>query len=675
MKKALLLIGILVGALALQPREAATSSGPLVDPQFSTIFGQATSTVAVVTYERQPGQAEFARLESIGIDRGFALRELPMVFVDLTAAQLSALRTQPGVVSVWSNEVMETFLDKATPFIGARKLRADTEVTKQNGGMPVSGKGIGIGYIDSGIDATHEDLKLGKKTVQNVTQPLSQAVVGGGPVGVAVGVSISDLIASNAPGFVPPVYVEDQAQTDLLSGHGTHGAAVAAGTGQSSGGRYAGVAPGAHLVGVNAGNSFGLPLVTLLGAYDYLLVNQYRYNVRVINNSWGSSLSASRLNPNYPINVATRTAHDRNIVVVFAAGNAGNAATAINPYSTMPWTISVAAGDKEALGTPATFTSRGVDNGTGTDTTTQPADPNAPPNLRPDLTGSGVDIKSARSKGPGTTNLLGTVPYLNNDLFTIPAAYLPYYTTSQGTSFAAPQVSGVVALMLEANPLLTPAEVVTILRETATPMPFEERVVGAGYVDAHNAVRMAMGLGSVSHPADLSREGFPEVVDPVGDAASSSAAQDILTVDFHYDQATNQIVYVLTLRDLAQRQPNQNFTVSHDFGTTTIFVSARVTETSVVTYRFGKIAPDPATGVRTQTNIAAGVDSGEIQGNSFVIRLSVSKINQAIGGGVNVVGMNSTATAAQAQQIVPTSATGGLLLQADGAAGADFRVQ
>jgi hypothetical protein len=206
-------------------------------------------------------------------------------------------------------------------------------------------------------------------------------------------------------------------------------------------------------------------------------------------------------------------------------------------------------------------------------------------------------------------------------------------------------------------------------------MPFEERVVGAGYVDAHNAVRQALGFASVPHPADLSRTGFPEVVDPVGDAASSSAAQDILTADFQYDAQANQIVYVLTLRDLAERQPNQNFTVSHDFGATTVFVSARVTETGAVTYRFGKIAPDPNTGVRTQTNIAAGVDSGQIEGNSFVIRLSVSKINAAIGGGVNVVGMTSTGTAVQAQQIVPTSATGGLLLQADGAGGANFRVE
>jgi len=115
--------------------------------------------------------------------------------------------------------------------------------------------------------------------------------------------------------------------------------------------------------------------------------------------------------------------------------------------------------------------------------------------------------------------------------------------------------------------------------------------------------------------------------------------------------------------------------MSHDFGTTTVFVSSRVTETGAVTYRFGKIAPDPNTGVRTQTNIAAGVDSGEIQGNSFIVRVSVSKINTALGAGVNILGVTTTATAVQSQQIVPTSATGGLLLQADGASGFDFKIE
>src|SRR5687768_16274150 len=238
---------------------------------------------------------------------------------------------------------------------------------------------------------------------------------------------------------------------------------------------------------------------------DYTLVNQFRYNIRVCNNSYGTTLAALPYDANDPINVATRNMHDRNITVVFAAGNDGDAPDMINPYSVAPWVISVAAAEKQGYGTPAGFSSRGNDNGTGSDTAGQPADETIAPNLRPDITGSGVDIKSARSKAPGVTNVAGTIPVFvgANDLSTIPPALLPYYTTSQGTSFSTPQVSGIVALMLEAYPLLTPDEIVTILRQTATPMPYEQRVVGAGYVDAHNAVRTALQMSMVPHPANL----------------------------------------------------------------------------------------------------------------------------------------------------------------------------
>src|SRR5687767_458405 len=180
----------------------------------------------------------------------------------------------------------------------------------------------------------------------------------------------------------------------------------------------------------------------------------------------------------------------------------------------------------------------------GSDIAGQPADPEVAPNLRPDITGSGVDIKSARSKAPGVTNIAGTIPIFvgANDLSTIPPAFLPYYTTSQGTSFSTPQVSGIVALMLEANPLLTPDQVVTLLRQTATPMPYEERVVGAGYVDAHNAVRAAMSLAAVPHPANLfPQPGGPEIRDAADDQFGTTA-QDIREGDFAYDSATNQLV-------------------------------------------------------------------------------------------------------------------------------------
>src|SRR6185436_8102061 len=69
------------------------------------------------------------------------------------------------------------------------------------------------------------------------------------------------------------------------------------------------------------------------------------------------------------------------------------------------------------------------------------------------------------------------------------ATELPYYTTGSGTSYSAPQVAGVIALMLEANPNLAPAQVRDILQRTATPLPpYYMYEVGAGMLNAQAAV-------------------------------------------------------------------------------------------------------------------------------------------------------------------------------------------
>ena len=209
--------------------------------------------------------------------------------------------------------------------------------------------------------------------------------------------------------------------------------------------------------------------------------------------------------------------------------------------------------------------------------------------------------------------------------------------------------------MLEANPTLTPDQVVTILRQTATPMPYEERVVGAGYVDAHNAVRSVMGLADVAHPSNLFPPANLEIVDVEGDQLTNSSL-DILSADYAYDANTQQIVYTLTLKDLSARTVNNQWYMGSNFGTTTLFVSAANGETGQMSYEFGIITLLP-NGTRNQGSVedANGnpvpVDSGQIVGNQIIIKVSLQKFNQALGN-TNVLGTTSTSTQVNAQVLL-----------------------
>jgi serine protease AprX len=651
------LFSVFVLVLTLITAQTAIWAAPSVDRLLQQQIASSPLDMkpVVITFDHKPTNADFLMLKSLGIVGGQVLRELPIILTKINGNQFNALRLKSGIRSLYANHIFQALESQSNKFIGVTALQADNEVTTQNGGLPVSGKSIGVAYVDTGIDATHPDLKLGENVVQNVIFPTSLAPL--------------DLPAD----FVPILPLENQPFSDVEGGHGTFGAGVLAGTGAASGGFYRGVAPGAKLIGLQAGNDVGLTTFAIVQALDYALVTQFLYNIRVCNNSYGTTLADYPYDPLDPINTATRMMHDRNITVVFAAGNSGDGVDKINPFSIAPWVISVAAGEKQGLGTPAGFSSRGNDNGTGTDTPGQPADEFASPNVRPDITGSGVDIKSTRSKGPGVTNIAGTIPAFvgANDLSTIPPAFLPFYTTSQGTSFSTPQVSGVVALMLEANPLLSPDEVVTILRQAATPMPYEERVVGAGYVDAHNAVRQAMVLSAVEHPANLfpvDDPNAPQIVDATDDQLGTTA-QDIRQGRFAYDAATNQIVYTLTLADLSVKTPNMRWTMTSKFGATDVFVTASVNELNI-TYKYGKVTV-LATGTRNQQTLG-DADSGEFRGNQIVIRLGLDKINTAVGA--NVAGTTSTATQAQSQIIIGSSLSGGLLLSSDTATGSDFTI-
>jgi serine protease AprX len=422
--------------------------------------------VVIVAFKSRPiDMPHLAVLRGAGVTRGFILRELGMVAAPVTAAQVRALAGADAVRSIWANDALYYFNDQSRTLAGVDRLRTDAGLTKLNGGLPVSGRGdFSVVINDSGIDGTHEDLKLGENVIQNV-QILTDTA------------TLTD--------FTPLLVVENVPDTDSHVGHGTHCAGIVGGTGERSGGRYAGVAPGAKLIGLGSGA--GLFILNALGGFEWSLANQFQVQapIRIISNSWGSS---GAFDPNDPINIASRLAHDRNIAVVFAAGNAGPGPDTLNPYAKAPWVIGVAAGTKE--GGLAGFSSRG----TPKDRRLSNSDPNDDYDA-PTLTAPGTGREFETNAAKFTAAIVSTRAVSNvvangaTDDTEIPPAYVPFYTQISGTSMATPFVAGVAALMLDANPLLTPDEIKQILVSTASRMPgYEEYEVGAGCINAYAAV-------------------------------------------------------------------------------------------------------------------------------------------------------------------------------------------
>ncbi len=421
-----------------------------------------------------------AILQQLGIARGIVLRELGMVAVPATAGQVQSLAANSAVQSIWANEPLKYFMNQARMLTGVEKLRDDGKMTTANGGLPVTGSGdFSVVVNDSGIDATHADLKFGGNVIQNVQI-----------------VTDTDTLS----GFTPLVTLDNIPDTDTHVGHGTHCAGIVGGTGERSAGLYGGVAPGAKLIGTGSGA--GLFILSALGGFEWSLAHQGQYKIRVISNSWGGS---GAFEPDNPINLASKRAYTRNIAVVFAAGNSGPGPDTLNPYAKAPWVIGVAAGTKE--GGLAGFSSRGTPASRRLHDSDPLNDYDAPTITAP---GTGREFDANADKF--TAAIVSTRAASNvvanglTDDTEIPPQYVPFYTQISGTSMATPFVAGVVALMLDADPTLTPDQIKTFLTDTASMMPgYEEYEVGAGYVNAFAAVdkvfRKTKAYGTFTRPA------------------------------------------------------------------------------------------------------------------------------------------------------------------------------
>lgn len=413
-----------------------------LDPELAITLNNATddsSINAVIVYHNAVTDGDLDQLRQIGILGGTKFRRLPMIYVSATRNQLIAVSHLSTVRSIYGNRTLTFNSDPYFNVTGQQRVAGDSDLRAANDSLPVTGRNVTVAVLDTGINSLHPDLS--GRVIQNVRLLDAQSV---------------------PTSFVNPAPIEGIANTDLAAGHGTFVSGIIAGSGTSSNGKYAGIAPGAKLLGLSAGD---VDLTNVLSGFDYLLDRGAQYNVRVVNCSFSA---ATVYDTNDPVNIATKMLTDAGVNVVFSAGNNGSGNGTLNPYAAAPWVVSVGATD--AQGRLASFSSRG----------------NFGDALQhPTLVAPGVNIVSARS-ATGTTGISGVG---GADSSRLSISELPFYTTANGTSFSAPQVSAAIALMLEADPNLRPAEIKDILSRTATPTPkYFYHEAGAGILNTYSAV-------------------------------------------------------------------------------------------------------------------------------------------------------------------------------------------
>jgi len=257
-------------------------------------------------------------------------------------------------------------------------------------------------------------------------------------------------------------------------GHGTHVTSIAAGGAQNVSLSYSGIAPQANLVIVRAFDDTGGGRYTdVIAGLNWIVANRARYNIRVLNLSFGAQPQSYYWDD--PVNQAVMAAWRAGIVVVAAAGNEGPSAMTIDVPGNVPYVITAG-----AL----------TDNYTPYDATDDrlasfsSAGPTFEGFVKPELVAPGGHMAASMPRDSYLANIDPNSMSPGEQMFTM-----------SGTSQAAAATSGVVALMLQGNPALTPDAVKCRLLASTRPavtsggsLAYSVFQQGAGLINAPAAV-------------------------------------------------------------------------------------------------------------------------------------------------------------------------------------------
>ena len=327
------------------------------------------------------------------------------------------------------------------------------------------GRGITIAFLDSGF-YPHPDLTRPDDRVLHYTH-VGQAVVN----------------------------EEEYTHPTPASWHGTMTSVVAAGNGYLSEGLYRGIASEANVVLVKLGHEGRIRDEDIRRGLEWVIANREEFDIRVVNISCGGDAEASYLTDE--LSQAAEDAVRAGLVLVAAVGNAGHIpGHGIYPPASVPAVITVGGvndrnnlrvHDSEMYNSSYGPTVDGLQKPEVVAPSIWLAAPILPETptafeagilarLKQAPTGrlnemlqdhakNTAELKVANSLSPQT------IRQIVNEKSAAASLISEYYKFVDGTSFAAPIVSSVVAQMIEANPRLTPQQIKRILIDTAIRLP------------------------------------------------------------------------------------------------------------------------------------------------------------------------------------------------------------
>ena len=438
-------VAVIVGLLVAVPTAARSADSPTT---IVMVHGSGGSAAAAVAALDHLGLPVVHRMNGIGV----VVTAAPAGALPDLAADTRVERVEPAPPP------MEFLLDTSRRSIRLDDAGSITTPGPQGFAVPYDGTGVSIAIIDQGIDASHPMFQLPDGTssvVRNLELLCLDRYPGLGPFHTCDEVGYeTDQVYVDAPSAFN--------DTDgPMGGHGTHVASTAAGQRVTTvdGRTLTGVAPGARLIGLGATPDISVTYAGIAGLN--WVVENHRAPcgpdvpaaicppIRVVNNSW--RYFGEAYDPGSALDKAAKAVLDAGVTIAWAAGNEGaddptgeeKATTHGAVHAPHEGIISIANyNDSDRGGRDgylASSSSRGL---------------RGEPHTYPDIAAPGSAISAACrpymaicSSGGDTRD--------------------PNYNTIGGTSMASPHVAGAVALLLQANPGLTPAQVERILEASA----------------------------------------------------------------------------------------------------------------------------------------------------------------------------------------------------------------